>query len=203
MLLPKNYENSIRLVVPSEHKLILKSVMKLYEILTDALDSANSVFTFQIIFLSAFCVTTNVTTCYILLHKAVAENEINFSADNIAYIVLACIASFFLTIPIHYAVSCGNEVDKMPAIINKLLIIYQDSKLSVTLQNFSRQILHRSRVIKTPFFNVDCTLMFSVSFMIQEISFIENFLSFPDFIFNFDFFDRGFPNRGKFYKFGK
>jgi hypothetical protein len=176
MLLPKNDENSIRLVVPSEHKLILKSVMKLYEILTDALDSANSVFTFQIIFLSAFCVTTNVTTSYILLHKAIAENGLSFSADNIAYIVIASFTSFFLTIPIHFAVTCGNEIDKMPAIINKLLIIYQDSDLSVTLQNFSRLILHRSRVIKTQFFNVDCTLMFSVSFMIQEVSFIMSFI---------------------------
>jgi hypothetical protein len=202
MFLPK-IENSIRLVVPSEHKLVLKSVVKLYEILTDALDSVNSVFTFQIIFLSGFCVIMNVTTSYVILHNAVAENEINFSANNIAYIVLACIASFFLTVPIHYAVSCGNEVDKMPAIINKLLIIYQDSVLSVTLQNFSRQILHRLRVIKTPFFNIDCSLMFSVSFIIHKISFIKNFPSFPDFIFNFDFFDCGFPNRGKFYKFGK
>jgi hypothetical protein len=103
----------------------------------------------------------NVTTSYVLLHKAIAENGLYFSPIHIASILLASLSTIFLMIPIHFAVTCVDEIDKMPVIINKLLIIYQDS---VILKNFSRQILHRPRVIKNRFFNIDCTWMFSVSF---------------------------------------
>jgi hypothetical protein len=69
-----------------------------------------------------------------------------------------------LAMIIHSSVSCMDEIEATPTIINKIFNSYQDPKLCDILKMFSRQISLRSRIIKSAFFVVDWTLMYSVRY---------------------------------------
>jgi hypothetical protein len=120
---------------------------------------------FQIIFFASFALIDNVIIFYSILHKIFGTDREKFIMFYVFATGMVSTALMKLTLIIHSSVSCMDEIEATPSIINKIFNSYQDLKLCDILKMFSRQISLRSRVIKSAFFVVDWTLMYSVRYL--------------------------------------
>jgi hypothetical protein len=144
----------------------LESIFKQYDKMNDAIDLTNCTCTFQVIAFSTYCL--NVLTIYSAIIKFVKlQDDPNSFHSTFWYSIVEVEYSFLVTAVLSYiincAVKCSEEACKTPILVNKLLNIVNEQKLIEVSKIFLQQISHRDRIIRTAFFSIDWTLIFSVS----------------------------------------
>jgi hypothetical protein len=146
----------------------LENIFKQYDKMNDAIDLTNCTYTFQMIAFSAYCLFMNVLTIYSAINKFVTlQNDPNSFHSTFWYSIVEVEYSFLVTAVLIYiincAVGCSGEACKTPILVNKLLNTVTEQDLIEASKIFLQQISHRDRIIRTAFFSIDWTLIFSVS----------------------------------------